>query len=86
MGPNQWAYNRMLATHVQCLTPDLEQDLKIREEIYNDVSKRRPVFPGGRDGYRRCEYRVKEGKEGWTVKEGEEEEEGQAEGKTPQYL
>jgi len=84
MGPNQWTYKRLLATQAQCLTPALEKDLKIREEIYNDVSKRRPVFPGGGDGYRRCEYRVKEGKEGWTVEEGEEE--GQAEGKTPQYL
>ncbi len=77
MGPNQWAYNRLLATQAQCLTPELEQDLKIREGIYDDVSKRRPVFPGGHDNYRKCEYRVEEGKGGWTVMDGEEKE-GQA--------
>jgi len=84
MGPNQWSYNRLLATHAKCLTPELKEDLNVREGIYDDVSKRRPLFPGGGDGYRRCEYKVLPGGEGWTVEEGEGE--GQAQGRRPQYL
>lgn len=87
MGPNQWAYNRLLATQAQCLTPELEQDLQIRKGIYDDVSKRRPIFPGGRDSYRKCEYRMEEIKKGWTVMEGEEKEEQPAKNeRKAQYL
>ena len=38
--------------------PALEEELAAREGIYDDVSQRRPAFPGAHDSYRRCEYRV----------------------------
>jgi hypothetical protein len=57
-GAEQWAYLRMMAAQAGCLTPALEEELAVREGIYNDVSQRRPAFPGADDSYRRCEYRV----------------------------
>ena len=48
----------------ECLDEELEEKLRVREEIYDDVSKRRPAFPGGSDCYRRCEYRYVEGEKG----------------------
>lgn len=71
LGPGQWAYKRLLAREAGCLTSALEEDLQVREGIYNDVSNRRPVFPGGSDAYRRCEYRRVAGGEGWEVEVGE---------------
>lgn len=48
----------MMAQAAGCLTPQLEEELTAREGIYNDVSRRRPAFPGADDAYRRCEYRI----------------------------
>lgn len=66
MGPEQWPYLKMMAAQARCLTPALEAELAAREGIYNDVSKRRPAFPGAEDSYRRCEYRMLPGG-GWEV-------------------
>ena len=49
---------RLMAREAGCLTPELEAELAAREGIYNDVSARRPAFPGADDAYRRCEYRI----------------------------
>ncbi len=81
MGGGQWAYKRLLAREGECLTHALEQDLVVRQGIYDDVSMRRPVFPGGSDSYRKCEYRVAEGGKGWTVDDSLQEKEGKADGR-----
>jgi hypothetical protein len=50
------------------MSESLDRWLLTNQQIYEDVQRSRPPFPGGPDDYRRREYRVDRATGGWSVR------------------
>jgi len=71
MSAKQWSYCREIFEQVDPLKmEELDQILSVNEEVYNDVGKFRPKFPGGADEYRKRQYHVDRKTLSWKVEAG----------------